>query len=185
MKPVLMIHDVYDDIFKLPLADYTLTFDDGLYSQWSYLAEFEKIPTDKIFFISTGFLCNGQQSSHFPKSHIAHDKARAGVLEDFMTANQVIQIANTPNCYIGGHGHVHINLRAIPKLIDRLKAIKADTETMKAEFVKLLGQCPTKFCFPYNENLDELYSGLLRQYGFTELYGRERIAVESLTSLHD
>lgn len=180
MKPVLMIHDVHDGIFDLPLADYTLTFDDGLYSQWAYLSEFIEIPTDKVFFISTGFICKSQQSLDFPKSNIAHDKARIGNLEDFMTLDQIVEITNSPNCYIGAHGHQHIHLKSIPKLIERIKAIKTDTESMVGSFTRMLGQCPHRFCFPYNEDLDGLYTGLLRQYGFTEFYGRERIAVETL-----
>lgn len=180
MKPVLMIHDVYEDIFSLPLSDYTLTFDDGLYSQYAYLQRFSAIPTDKIFFISTKFLCDGIQSHKFPKSPIAHQKARVGNYEDFMTPDQVREILATSGCYIGGHGHQHLMLRDIPTKVGVIQAIKTDTEEMLDIFFRDFGLAPTKFCFPYNYDIDGLYPALLRRYGFTSFYGRERISVETL-----
>lgn len=180
MKPVLMIHDVYDDIFSLPLADYTLTLDDGLYSQYAYLQRFAQIPTDKVFFISTKFICNGHQSTECPRSWIAHDRARVGDFSDFMTKQQIIQIMNTPGCTIGGHGHEHVFLNGIRRIVDRIQAIKLDTEAMLCAFRSEFDTTPSKFCFPYNNNLDGLYDGLLRQYGFTEFYGHERISAEEL-----
>lgn len=180
MKPVLMIHDATEDMFELPLANYTLTFDDGLFSQWVYLDEFLKIPTDKIFFVSTKFVCTGSQSTNFPKSSIAHDKAREGVLEDFMTVDQLTHIQSQPMCQIGCHGHAHVHLRSINRMVDRIAAIKHDTERMIETFSSWWNEVPPKFCFPYNENLGGLYTGLLRTYGFTEFYGRERIPIETL-----
>jgi hypothetical protein len=69
MKPILMIHEIRDWMFDLPLHNYVLTFDDGLYSQYYFLDKFKTIDTEKIFFISTGILCdeNEIQSTTFPK----------------------------------------------------------------------------------------------------------------------
>lgn len=180
VKPTLMIHDMREEFFELPLDCYTLTFDDGLFSQWYYLDRLANINTEKIFFISTDFLSSGQQSLDFPLSCVAHEKGRSGNFEDFMTVQQVQQIMNTPNCRIGGHGHKHIRLREVPRAIDRIKHIKDDTEQMLAAFRRLFNVVPTTFCYPYNEDLIGLYTGMLRQYGFTEFFGRERIAIETL-----
>lgn len=175
-----MIHSVDDAIFSLPLADYTLTFDDGLYSQYAYLHRFADVPTDKIFFISTKFICRGSQSDEFPLSNIAHDKARSGNYEDFMTPSQIRDIIAMPRCHIGGHGHSHIRLRDILTKVDIIKNIIQDTETMMDVFLSEFGISPTKFCFPYNDDVTGLYPAMIRRYGFTEMYGRERIPVEKL-----
>ena len=179
-KPVLMIHDMREEFLSLPLENYTLTFDDGLYSQWHFLPQLERINTDKVFFISTGFICDGEQSHVFPNSQLAHDKGRAGQLEDFMTIDQIKQIIKTPNCFVGGHGHQHVRLNELTRRTDQIKIINSYTRTMLAEFANKVGITPDRFCFPYNEELNGLYAGILRTFGFTEFYGRGRIAVESL-----
>jgi hypothetical protein len=180
MKPVLMIHQMTEDLFTLPLMDYTLTFDDGLYSQWKYIDRLCEIDTDKIFFISTKYLCTGVQSQECPDSITAHDKARRGIYEDFMTPEQVQDIATRDKCYVGGHGHEHLQLREYDRLATRAPAMMLDTKDMIYHFDLLLGYCPTKFCFPYNDDMDGLYAAWLRRRGITELYGRERIPVDSL-----
>lgn len=169
-----------EDVFSLPLADYILTFDDGLYSQFAFLSRLSTIPTDKIFFISTKYICEGQQSGAFIDSRTAHDKARTGVYEDFMTVDQIQQIMNTPGCYIGGHGHAHVRMDLINRKVDQIQTIIADTTEMLDTFDRVFGLTPTKFCFPYNNDVGELYPTMLRRYGFTEFYGRERIPVETL-----
>jgi Polysaccharide deacetylase len=185
MKPVLMIHAMYDEIFNLPLVDYTLTFDDGLYSQWKYIDRLCEIDTDKIFFVSTKYLCAGVQSYECPNSKVAHAKARMGNYEDFMTPAQVQDIARRDKCYVGGHGHEHVRLQEYNRLSDRALHMKMDTEHMMQHFHALLGYYPTKFCFPYNDNMGGLYDGWVRRVGITETYGRERVPVESLLVEHN
>ena len=57
MKPILMIHEFKDTFLNLPLEDYILTFDDGLYTQYKFFNEIKKIKTEKYFFISSGIIC--------------------------------------------------------------------------------------------------------------------------------
>ena len=78
---------------------------------------------------------------------------------------------------IGGHSHYHKDVSKIPKLVDKVKHIKEDTELMLAWFKKELDYIPTSFCFPYNEELDGLYAGLLKPYGFTDFYGSSRVDI--------
>jgi len=180
MKPVLMIHKVSNEIFNLPLEEYTLTFDDGLYSQYSYLDKFLKLKTDKIFFISTGIICTGSQSLDYPESHIAHSKAFSGNFEDFMTLDQIKEISSSDRCYIGAHSHSHTRLNQFKRTVDKLAHIKKDTELVLEWFWKNLGYVPNSFCYPYNDDLDKLYTAILKKYGFKYFYGNERISVEKL-----
>ena len=179
-KPVLMIHEVRESIFKLPLSDYTLTFDDGLYSQYHYFDRFREIPTEKIFFISSGIVCTGVQSLEFPGCKIAHAKASTTNFEDYMTIPQIKELMQDPLVTIGAHSHNHIDLYGLPKLFDRINHISKDSELMLQWFWENLGINPTKFCFPYNEDLNGMYKAVLHKHGFTEYYGRERIAVETI-----
>lgn len=174
-----MIHEVRDWMFNLPLENYVLTFDDGLYSQYYYWDKFKEIPTEKIFFISSGIVCNGQQSTEFPACNIAHQKAFTGNYEDYMSLDQIKELAADPLTYIGGHSHSHTRLTEFNSLVDKVSYIKQDTEKMLDWFKSNLGFTPTKFCFPYNQNLDGLYTGLLKKYGITEFYGSERLKIEN------
>lgn len=175
-----MIHDMREEFFDLPLSDYVLTFDDGLFSQWFYFDKLKNIDTDKYFFISTKFISSGNQSLNFPCSIEAHNKARAGNYEDFMTVEQIQQIHNTPRCHIGGHGHAHVRLRELSRLTDKIRCIADDTKQMMHTFDSLLGITPTSFCFPYNDSIDGMYPAIVRRFGINTFFGRERISVESL-----
>ena len=48
-----MIHEFKEEFLNLPLENYTLTFDDGLYTQYKFFNEIKKIKTNKFFFISS------------------------------------------------------------------------------------------------------------------------------------
>lgn len=174
MKPVLMIHEIKPDIFNLKLEDYILTFDDGLYSQYYYRKEFQAIPTQKIYFISSGIVSKGQQSKTFPTCEEAHKKAFQGNYEDYMTIDQILELQSDPNTYIGAHSHFHTDLRNF-SLIDTLDHIKKDTDLMMNWFAVNLNMQPTRFCYPYNYDAKGIYTEYLKRYGFSKFYGNERI----------
>jgi hypothetical protein len=180
MKPVLMIHEVNDNIFKLPLENYILTFDDGLYSQYYHFDKIKNINTEKIFFISSETICHGQQSKQFPSCEIAHKKAFDGNYEDYMSIQQIKELMKDPQVTIGGHSHSHTNLNSIYDLINKIEYIKEDTKLMIEWFKNHLQFTPTIFCYPYNNDLNQIYKGILKTLGFTKFYGNERIPVESL-----
>jgi len=177
MKPVLMIHEITDNLFEQDLEQYVLTFDDGLYSQFYHFDKFAKIPTEKIYFISSGIICTGKQSLEFPTCTVAHDKAFAGNYEDYMTLDQIKYLASQPNVTIGAHGHSHKNLNEVDKITDRIRFVIEDTELMLKWFKTNIGCKPTSFCFPYNNDLNGLYLGMLKNYGFTDFYGKERVSL--------
>ena len=176
-KPVLMIHEVRDHFFDLPLHNYILTFDDGLYSQYYYFDKIKSIDTQKIFFISTDIVAchNTSQSTEFPKCSTAHDKYfNSRNREDYMTWSQIKEIDSVDNCYIGGHSHAHNRLSMTP-----LRTLIKDIKNLCNEFNDQLGYCPTKFCFPYNE-YSPVYERLLSRYGFEDFYCDERVDVYDL-----
>lgn len=186
MKPVLMIHEVDERIFELPLEDYILTFDDGLYTQYKYHKRFAEIDTQKIYFISTGIICRGKQSTQYIRCDQAHQLAK--YKDDFryyMTYDQIKEVAQDDNTFIGGHSHAHHDLTEFSSLKQKVDHIQRDTMYMVNWFLTNLGYIPTKFCYPYNEDMDGLYGALLKKYGITELYGRERIPVETLLHNHN
>jgi peptidoglycan/xylan/chitin deacetylase (PgdA/CDA1 family) len=175
MKPVLMIHEIKPEIFNLNLEDYILTFDDGLYSQFYYRKEFQAIPTQKIYFISSGIVSNGQQSKQFPSCVDAHEKAFNGNYEDYMTIDQILELNSDPSSYIGAHSHTHTDIRNY-SLIDTVDHIKKDTEIMLNWFAVNLEMQPTRFCYPYNYDANGIYKEILKRYGFSKFYGSERIS---------
>jgi peptidoglycan/xylan/chitin deacetylase (PgdA/CDA1 family) len=179
-KLVLMLHECRREFTELPLKDYVLTFDDGLYSQFIFHSDIQYIPTPKIFFISTDIVCNGTQSLEFPKCSAAHQKAFAGNKEDYMTLAQIKTLLQDPWVTIGAHSHSHTRLSHFKTLAEKVAYIQKDTVLMLDWFKTNLDFSPTSFCFPYNEDLDGLYRGLLKKHGFTEFYGGERIPVETL-----
>lgn len=180
-KPVLMIHEMRHQFFTLPLENYTLTFDDGLYSQYYYWPQLREIPTEKIFFISSGIVCgNERQSLGFPNSRVAHQKAFDGIFEDYMTVEQIRELMADPLTSVGGHGHNHTHLSKIKQKTGKIQYLLKDTDQMIQWFEQNLGSAPTKFCFPYNDDLDGMYQAVLRQRGIKEFYGRERIPIEKL-----
>jgi hypothetical protein len=179
-KPVLMIHEFDKKFLKLDLQNYILTFDDGLFSQFFYHEEILKIPTEKIFFISTGIVCENEQSLNFPTCSEAHKKAFNENKEDYMTKEQIAFLLNQKNVKIGGHSHSHTNLNNFKSLSEKVKHIENDTKNMLNWFEKNLNYKPEVFCFPYNENLNGFYDGLLKKYNFKNFFGKERINITSI-----
>jgi hypothetical protein len=185
MKPVLMIHEIREEFFDLPLENYILTFDDGLFSQYYYYPQFKAIPTEKIYFISSGIVCDVKQNMEFPACHIAHEKAFAGNKEDYMTLDQIKELMKDPLVTIGAHGHSHKNLEDFSKVTHRAMHVIADTKLMMQWFKDNLNYLPTAFCFPHNNDIDGMYQPVLKASGFTSFYGKERTAIENVPSQYD
>jgi len=172
-KLTLMIHEIREDHFlELPLKEYTLTFDDGLYRQYALWDHIKKIDTNKIFFISSGIInpVNKKQSKNFPTSREAHQKFfDFGVTEDFMNIEQIKFLSEQEQVSIGAHGYAHTNIKDITSFSKQIDFIKRDTEKLLEWFDKNMSFKPTEFCFPYNES-NEIYIALLKGYGFKEFY---------------
>lgn len=167
MKPVMMIHEVDEWMFDLPLDQYILTFDDGLYTQYIYLDEIKKIDTEKIFFISTGIVApeGAEQSDEFIQCHEAHKKLfECNDLSHYMKWSQIHEINEDDRCEIGAHSHMHI-------IHEGFNSVN-DTRIMNRHFDEQ-GLRPTSFCFPYNAD-NPIYKAILKQHGYINFYGSGR-----------
>jgi hypothetical protein len=184
IKPILMIHEVTEDLLsrlsEINLQQYTITFDDGLYSQFEHFEFFDSIPTEKIFFISTAIISPGNRPYQTLTSIEAHNKTKQQNFEDYMTVDDIRGLYRCKNVEIGGHGNQHLSLKDLPSLFVQTQSIKDDTKRMLDWFDSNLSFRPTSFCFPYNDDLNGIYPMILKQYGFSQFYGRERIDVNTL-----
>lgn len=175
-----MIHEIEEEMFNLPLENYILTFDDGLYSQYYYRSEFQKIDTEKIYFISSGCIAANTQSTEFPSCETAHQKAFLGNFEDYMTVEQIKELSSDPLVTIGCHGHFHYRLAEMPTLSDKILYLNKDIKKMTDWFVEHFQSIPTSFCYPHNDDLRGIYKAMLSRLGFTNFYGKERIPIQNL-----
>lgn len=180
-KKVLEIHQINEDLFNLPLEDYILTFDDGLYTQYKYINELAEINTRKIFFISTWIVCPtpSLQDKEYIKCDAAHEYFfETGDARNYMTWDQIREISETPNCEIGGHSHFHRDIEIMePK--NKRSFLNRDTRLMRREFLNELGYVPKSFCFPYNYT-EILYNCILQKANFIEFFGEGRLEINRL-----
>lgn len=112
---ILMIHDLRRDYFDLPLENYRLTFDDGLYSQYYYQPLLCSHPETLTYFITTSLIGEGPARPQFSGRFL--DPMETGVYsfrafiegdrEGFMTLEEVRFLAEQPNVRLGAHSHFH------------------------------------------------------------------------------
>jgi len=130
--PLLMIHRFKEEYLKLPLDEYVLVFDDGLYNHYLWYKKIRvKFPKVKmIFAISTNIIANGwdiQDDMESPEAHELYFKYGSKI--GFLNIEQIIEISNTRNCFIAVHGHNHLNLdntRRQMSLMDFYQAIQKE-----------------------------------------------------------
>jgi len=178
MKKILEIHEFHEKFKVLPLHEYILTFDDGLYSQYLQKDFLKSLGTEIYFFISSGIINkNNKQKNEIVHCAEAHEKARAGNFENYMSWDNIHELKNMSKLFhIGYHGHEHINLQSIYNLMHKKQLIEDDVNCMINEFAKNKIY-PSTFCFPYN-NEDFLLKHILQMKGIHELFGKGRIAIE-------
>lgn len=171
-----MIHEFKEKFLDLPLENYTLTFDDGLYTQYLFLEEILKIKTKKYFFISSGIVCEEEkiQDNTFITCYNAHKKAFKNNFTNYMKWSQIKNILKYKNCYIGCHSHYHKI-----KTADCVECIIEDNRLMNNNFLKNLNFIPDSFCFPYNYQTS-LYRQILEKKGFINFFGKERIDINEI-----
>jgi hypothetical protein len=173
MKQTLMIHEVSEWMFDLPLHEYILTFDDGLYTQYKYIDLIDRIETEKIFFISTNIVAGEgvEQIDSFISCSQAHEiYFNTGELKYYMNWSQIKDISRRYRCSIGGHSHYHTKRN--------IKTLANDTRLMCKAF-KQQELYPDSFCFPYNDDC-EVYKRILLNHGFKKFYGKDRIDINDL-----
>jgi len=110
-----MIHDIRPEYFELDPAQYRLTFDDGLFSQYYYYPLYKDHPGKLTFFIATSFIRPGQARSLFSGEYIPYLKPKKYMyrsfieqqFDHFMTIEEIQELAAKPNVQIGVHSHLH------------------------------------------------------------------------------
>lgn len=180
-KPVLMLHEIDDNIFKIDLEKYILTFDDGLYSQYMLIDRLCEINTPKYFFISTNIVCDEDinQSTDIVACTAAHQRHFNYKINDYyMKWSDIKDLKSRDDCYIGGHGHTHACYigQNIP-----FKHIIQDTNQMLITFKRELNYSPRAFCYPYNYTTGG-YSEFLRTKGIHTIFGSDRLDCKQLLS---
>lgn len=209
-KPnVWLFHEINDDIMEsiknISRNDPTsiLTFDDGLYSAYSYLNKLKELPNKKIFFISLGIIrpnCK-EPIKDFIICSDAHNQKN---LDYYMSPKEINEIENLDpkyNCFIGLHGVDHIKCTFKNSLITHIKypkiasgseffGLKECIEVYKEEIDKmlilsdiLLNKTPKYFSWPYNienEYMRNIFIQKLRTYKYNfEFFGKERLQIEN------
>ena len=158
----IMIHEVDEYTRYYLKGNEVLTFDDGLLSQYVYRDSFSDFKS--IFYICPSFIENGKND----------------INQKCMTIDQINDLMTYDNFYIGCHSYSHTPLENFGSLQEKVDYIKKDTEQMTNWFFSNFNTIPTRFCYPYNEDLDGIYEAVLRTYGFTKFHGRERTPIETL-----
>lgn len=180
-KPIVMIHEVHDWMLGLDLSQYIITFDDGLYTQYKHLKHFLNFKTEKYFFVSTNIvnpIFTEQENDVIACSTAHKDFFTTGNTAPYMNWDQIREIAQSPNCFIGGHSHEHKDLRGNKDLKIVYEHLKNDTNKMLETFQRE-GIRVDSFCFPYNYEAP-LYKEILKKEGIRTFFGKERIAIEEL-----
>jgi peptidoglycan/xylan/chitin deacetylase (PgdA/CDA1 family) len=156
-KPALMIHQIDQHLFQLPLERFLLTFDDGTEDHWHFFSDFLAIATRKIYFITCSWV------------------GRPG----FVTVDQLRTMMTHPDVEIGAHSFDHADLNN-STLQEKILHLEQDTQRTCDWFQTNLGFQPKTFAYPNNHAQYGVYTKILQQWGFNEFYGNERIDPEWL-----
>ena len=110
----LMIHGVREDYFDLKLAEYSLTFDDGLFSQYYYYPLFRRYRSELIYFIATAFVKPRKARPWFDGNPLGFVKSKqymhAAFVQnrfDHFMAIEELQALAGEKVAIGAHSHGH------------------------------------------------------------------------------
>lgn len=173
-----MIHEVRSWMLDLDLSNFdVITFDDGLATQYKHYKHFLKFAKPLYFFISTDIICDGEQDQNVIACAEAHEFSRRYDNRHYMTWEQIKEINKTQNCFIGGHSHTHPRLKQLG-IRQQYTRAKKEVFEMRKEFLKQDIEIKS-FCYPYNEEVIG-YASELKRIGITEIFGKERIAIEEL-----
>jgi len=126
MKKIIMIHGINDTVMKKIYKinneaiekneEVIFTFDDGLYTQYKYRKELDKIKFQKLFFISLNIIreSNLKAYSDFILCKDAHDYFFNNYKTDgrkyFMSFEEIKELSEMENNFIGLHGFNHLEI---------------------------------------------------------------------------
>lgn len=192
-KEVLCIHEITPEILNIPkevLESYTLTFDDGLYSQFYHWKHFKDLNTEKIFFITPKMVNRNTKSEQIvdiPCKYAYDQYITYKNPSAYSTLDQIKQLRKD-GAIIGGHSYHHFKekhlIRILPQtgyLKEKFNYIVKDTEKMIEWFEIHLDQKVDYFCYPFNNTYNGLYTSIItKMFKIDKVYGEERVLIESL-----
>lgn len=111
----LMIHDIRREYFNLPLEQYRLTFDDGLFTQYYYYPLLKNLTDELVFFISSSFVKPGQVRPMFSGEYLDYTKSKKymyrafveDTYDEFMRDEELQLLSTCDKVCIGAHSHFH------------------------------------------------------------------------------
>lgn len=166
---ILMIHEIYDDIFTINFEKYDiLTFDDGLYS---VLLNFDKFPKDKrkIIFVSGDIIRESNVAPiEFIECYNAHDLYRQKNNKSAYLSLEELEFLKSEGFEIGGHGFKHLRCNKFTEIKDEVDKCLEILPDIKS------------YCLPYNQ-INPLYNTYLK-YKKLEIFGYGRIDANLLVN---
>lgn len=169
-KPVLVIRKITEEILKLDLEKYCLTFDSGLFDHYFYWEELKKIDTPKIFYIISGaidpsLVCRERFGGTFKDS--LSEKESLELWDDkedqsnFMNLGELRHIAEE-GAIIGAHSHWHLERYGSDCFLHFLADFELDCKEMHEWFMKYLpNHYPKKYACPYDRQYTAMDAVLL------------------------
>ncbi len=112
---ILTIHSLKKEYFDLPLHEYHLNFDDGLFSQYYYFPLLRRYEHELLYFISSAFIRPGPARKMFAGTYIPYRKSKKYMnqalmqdnYDDFMRIEELQVLAKKKGVHIGLHSHFH------------------------------------------------------------------------------
>jgi peptidoglycan/xylan/chitin deacetylase (PgdA/CDA1 family) len=120
---------------------------------------------------------------HYPYTLFVYTEAMEARYPDFMTWEELRELAEQPGVEIGNHGHHHAHLIQPHGQILPPEQLRGDVTTAQALIEERLGVRPAYYAFPYGEYTDEAQA-VVRDAGYRVQLTQDRGSVGVETLLH-
>lgn len=179
---VLEVHEVLPQYYDaIKNFEGTITFDDGLYTQYLFLKDNPDVCKRSIVFITPKCIRNDLAKPYIEciLCDTAHAMYVSGDNKAYMSLVEIAELKRL-GVQIGYHSYSHLNISsAYSKASQKLDKLKLEVHCM-LEYQKEYGIFDNIFCVPYNDySILNLYLKLLEKKSNEEFwYVKDRYAVE-------
>ena len=164
---VLEVHEVFPKYYDY-IRNYqgTISFDDGLYSQYQFLRDNPDVCQRSIVFVSPKTIRN-ELEYPYDKVVVLCDVAHAmyvlGDRKSYMSLTEIAELKKL-GVRIGYHSYNHLNIsQRYTKASEKLKEIKFQVQMM-LDYQENFGIFDNIFCVPYNDySILNIYLKLLEK----------------------
>ena len=182
----LGIHELNNTVIDLINNSYdeniSLTFDDGLYSQFKYKDRVKN--KNRIYFICPNLINTKEINDEDVTCYVAMSKHFYDNSNEYYMKLDYVKTLINEGYTIGAHSFYHENIKYCSKIkvnnklinnsrsylsIKNENYIREDTELMLNWFDKYLNIRPLYYCFPFNNSTNKL-KDILKTYDFTEFF---------------